>query len=185
MIASKKHFILALVVLMLVGGLAVTPRPALAADGSCAFYHWVRYGETLYSIGVAYGVHYTEIARVNNIANPRYIYAGQRLCIPSGGGAYYGTGGAYYYGTGGAYQNQYYYPYNYNYYNYNYNKNYYPYNYYYPYQYNQNGYWYNGRWYNGNPNDGTWNNVPNNNQYWYDGAWHSAPKGYPQSSYYK
>lgn len=47
-------------------------------------FHRVRYGETLYSIGRQYDVHPNHIAQVNNLYNPNYIYAGQRLRIPSG-----------------------------------------------------------------------------------------------------
>jgi LysM repeat protein len=56
---------------------APTSTPA-----SCRAYHTVRSGETLYRIGVNYGVSYVEIAIVNGIADPRLIYAGQKLCIP-------------------------------------------------------------------------------------------------------
>jgi LysM repeat protein len=59
----------------------VTPTPT-AQPLTCRAYHTVLAGETLYRIGVNYGVSYTEIARVNQLANPRLIYAGQRLCIP-------------------------------------------------------------------------------------------------------
>ncbi len=58
----------------------VTPIPLTPV--ACRTYHIVRSGETLYRIGVNYGVPYEEIARVNQLANPRLIYAGQRLCIP-------------------------------------------------------------------------------------------------------
>lgn len=58
----------------------VTPIPVTPV--SCRVYHVVRSGETLYRIGVNYGVPYQEIARANRLANPRLIYAGQRLCIP-------------------------------------------------------------------------------------------------------
>lgn len=57
----------------------VAPTPTAT---SCRAYHTVRSGETLYRIGVNYGVSYVEIAIVNGIANPRLIYAGQKLCIP-------------------------------------------------------------------------------------------------------
>ena len=59
-----------------------TATPSLVPPPACRAYHVVRSGETLYSIGIAYGVPYMEIARVNQLANPRLIYAGQRLCIP-------------------------------------------------------------------------------------------------------
>jgi LysM repeat protein len=51
-----------------------------------ASYHTVRYGETLYSIGRQYGVNPHKIAEVNGLYNPNYIYAGQVLYIPQGGG---------------------------------------------------------------------------------------------------
>jgi LysM repeat protein len=49
---------------------------------SCADYHTVKYGQTLYSIGRHYGVSPHAIARCNGIYNMNKIYAGQRLCIP-------------------------------------------------------------------------------------------------------
>ncbi len=55
-----------------------TPIPS----STCRAYYVVRSGDTLYRIGTLYGVSYTEIARVNQISNPRLIYAGQKLCIP-------------------------------------------------------------------------------------------------------
>lgn len=56
---------------------SATPPPV-----SCRVYHLVRSGETLYRIGITYGVYYQELARVNQLADPRLIYVGQRLCIP-------------------------------------------------------------------------------------------------------
>ena len=44
--------------------------------------HTVQWGETLYRIARNYGVYMWAIAHANNIANPNYIYAGQRLVIP-------------------------------------------------------------------------------------------------------
>ena len=61
-------------------------------------FHRVRYGETLYSIGRQYNVHPNHIAQVNNLYNPNYIYAGQRLRIPSGSS--YPWGGCGGYGSG-------------------------------------------------------------------------------------
>jgi len=49
---------------------------------SCAAYHRVRPGQTLYGIARMYGVPVGAIARANHIYNWDYIYAGQRLCIP-------------------------------------------------------------------------------------------------------
>jgi LysM repeat protein len=61
-------------------GPILTPTPTSAV--SCRAYHVVRSGDTLYRIGLTYGVPYMDIARANNLANPRLIYVGQRLCIP-------------------------------------------------------------------------------------------------------
>lgn len=49
------------------------------------FRHTVRAGETLSGIGRQYGVSANAIAAANGLANPNYIYVGQRLTIPSGG----------------------------------------------------------------------------------------------------
>ena len=48
----------------------------------CSTYHTVKFRESLYRIGLMYGMTWTPIARVNNIENPNRIYAGQVLCIP-------------------------------------------------------------------------------------------------------
>jgi LysM repeat protein len=60
--------------------------------------HTVQRGETIWSIASRYGTSVDVIARANGLSNPRFIYAGQRLAIPSGGGG--GTGTA---ATGGTY----------------------------------------------------------------------------------
>lgn len=44
--------------------------------------HIVGPGENLFRIALRYGVTIEEIARANNIVNPRYIYVGQELTIP-------------------------------------------------------------------------------------------------------
>lgn len=76
-----------LVVVLVVVLLALTVSVAAAkGDASGGMYHTVRYGETLYSIGRSYGVSPYAIAQANNLYNPNYIYAGQVLYIPSGGG---------------------------------------------------------------------------------------------------
>jgi LysM repeat protein len=61
----------------------VTPAPATTiAPSSCRAIYIVRQGDTLYRIALRYGTSYAEIARVNQISNPRLIYPGQQLCIP-------------------------------------------------------------------------------------------------------
>lgn len=46
----------------------------------------VRYGDTLYSIALHFGVSVQAVVQANGITNPNRIYAGQRLAIPGGGG---------------------------------------------------------------------------------------------------
>jgi LysM repeat protein len=48
--------------------------------------HTVRWGETVSSIARMYGSSVWSITRANNLYNPNYIYAGQVLYIPYGGG---------------------------------------------------------------------------------------------------
>jgi hypothetical protein len=56
-------------------------------------YYRVRWGDTLFSIGRRFGVYPYHIAQVNGLHNPNWIYAGQYLWIPSGGGWPGGCGG--------------------------------------------------------------------------------------------
>ena len=49
-------------------------------------YYTVQWGDTLFSIGRMFGVYPYYIAEVNGLQNPHYIYAGQVLYIPPGGG---------------------------------------------------------------------------------------------------
>jgi LysM repeat protein len=54
--------------------------------GGCAQTYIVQPGDTLSGIARWFGVSVHKLAAVNGIANPSHIYAGQRLCIPAGGG---------------------------------------------------------------------------------------------------
>jgi LysM repeat protein len=100
---SKNYLMLSLVVVLLIAGIGPAAQPAQAA--TCAYYHYVTYGESLSSIGAAYGVNWKDIASANGISSPYTIYPFQRLCIPSasGTGGTYGTGGPYTY-TGWSYR---------------------------------------------------------------------------------
>jgi len=77
----KKMLIILAVVLIL--GLLTTAVSYAAPPAYGPIYHYVRYGETLSSIGRLYGVNPYAIARANGLANPNYIYSGQVLLIPS------------------------------------------------------------------------------------------------------
>ncbi len=87
-------FVVAALQLVLVSATYAAPA-AWGDDGGA--YHTVRYGETLYSIGRAYGVNPHRIAEANGLYNPNYIYAGQVLYIPKGhqGGHKPGGGGGH------------------------------------------------------------------------------------------
>jgi LysM repeat protein len=77
--------LVSLVLAFLIVGVGVAPASA-ASDESVAYnaVHVVRRGETLYSIARSHGVDMRAIVRANGITNPNYIYAGQRLTIPTG-----------------------------------------------------------------------------------------------------
>jgi LysM domain-containing protein len=76
-----KKFFLILAVLSI--ALSATAFPARAA--TCTQYHRVRAGESLYGIGLTYGVTWRYLAQINNIANPGRIFAGQQLCVSQDG----------------------------------------------------------------------------------------------------
>ena len=71
--------------LLLVASLLVYTLSATVAPASAETIHVVRPGETLYSIGRLHGVNPYDIAALNGLANPNYIYVGQRLRIPGTG----------------------------------------------------------------------------------------------------
>lgn len=54
---------------------------ANAASPSASIYT-VSYGDTLYSLAVRFGTTTQEMARVNGLYNPNFIYTGQRLNLP-------------------------------------------------------------------------------------------------------
>lgn len=51
---------------------------------NCSQYYYVQRGDTLSSIARWFGVSVNALAQANGISNPSRIYAGQKLCIPSG-----------------------------------------------------------------------------------------------------
>lgn len=123
---TQKSILILLALIVAFSGFGFTSQPAKSAK--CAYYHTVWYGETLYKIGLQYGMTWDKIASANNINRPGKIYAGEVLCIPTVKNAYYGSGGPYnynnygynYYGYGGPYNYYNYYGYGGQYVDYNY-----------------------------------------------------------------
>ncbi len=76
----KVMFILGLVLLL---QLALVPVSSAAPPPSGGFWHYVRHGETLFSIGRLYGVNAYTICSANGLYNCNYIWAGQSLWIPT------------------------------------------------------------------------------------------------------
>ena len=89
--------VMALLLVMATTTLAA-PKESPAPAPSRVLVHWVRWGETLSSIGRHYGVNAWTIARYNGIRNPNYVRAGQRLWIPVGYGPYHPVSYHPYYG---------------------------------------------------------------------------------------
>jgi hypothetical protein len=56
-----------------------------ASGSSCDTEYIVQWGDTLYLIGLRYGVSWPEIAANNGIGSPYWVYAGQHLCISGAG----------------------------------------------------------------------------------------------------
>ena len=74
--------LLLIIVLILLFQLLWVSAAAAAPPESGGFWHRVRYGETLYSIGRGYGVSPYAICSLNGLRNCNYIKGGQVLWIP-------------------------------------------------------------------------------------------------------
>ena len=80
-IAARLVFVTFAILLTIACGAFVAPR-ATAAPVEDAVIYVVRAGDTLNIIAARYGVSVAALVRVNGIANPNFIYIGQRLTIP-------------------------------------------------------------------------------------------------------
>jgi LysM repeat protein len=76
------HKVLLILGLVLLLQLALVPASSAAPPPSGGFWHYVRHGETLFSIGRLYGVNAHTICSVNGLGNCNRIRAGQALWIP-------------------------------------------------------------------------------------------------------
>jgi len=83
-VALKGVLVLFLVMALL--GLSSAPVSAFPKSTDTVV-HVVQWGETLQIIARRYGTTYAAIASANNLANPNFVYAGQRLVIPTGAAA--------------------------------------------------------------------------------------------------
>lgn len=86
-----------MVVVLVFSLTVVNFAPALASSssssGSCDNEYIVQWGDTLYQIGLRYGVSWPDIAANNGIGSPYWVYAGQHLCISGAGSGSSGSEG--------------------------------------------------------------------------------------------
>jgi LysM repeat protein len=80
----RSQGLIAVIVLAAQLGLLVAPVHA-APRATDPVVHVVRWGETLHLIARRYGTTTGAIASANNLRNPNFVYAGQRLVIPTNG----------------------------------------------------------------------------------------------------
>ena len=92
----KTHFRAKIVILLVVVLVALVLPSSAHAQGRI---HYVQRGDTLYSIARWYGTSVSAIMNANGLRNPNFIWVGQRLTIPGGGGSSGGSGGSS--GSGG------------------------------------------------------------------------------------
>jgi len=64
---------------------APTPPPAPATDAENVYV--IKVGDSLSSVADFFGVSMSEIVQANKLDNPDFVFVGQRLLIPSAGGA--------------------------------------------------------------------------------------------------
>jgi LysM repeat protein len=71
-----------LIALLVCSSAPVAAAPASETKATGAVVHVVQWGENLSLIASRYGVTVSAIVQANSLANPNFIYAGQRLTIP-------------------------------------------------------------------------------------------------------
>jgi LysM repeat protein len=93
MLTRKKSWLnwlqIGLVVILVLSLTVVNFTPAMASNpesgSTCDTEYVVQWGDTLYLIGLRYGVSWPEIAANNGIGSPYWVYAGQHICISGSG----------------------------------------------------------------------------------------------------
>lgn len=84
-------WLLANLLILLVGGWATVPRLASITPELACAWHVVAPGDTLGNLGAAHHTSALAIARANSLPDPNRIYVGERLCIPL---AFFASSGA-------------------------------------------------------------------------------------------
>lgn len=77
---SSKRILIVVVILVLSALLFSIPAQAANA-ATCAQYHYVQSGETLFRISRWYGTTVAELQRINGLGSSTRIYAGTSLCV--------------------------------------------------------------------------------------------------------
>lgn len=88
---SKRLHKLVLVLLLMSLLSAFAAVPAAQASGYCTQWHTVQRGQNLFRIALSYGTTVGHLQSLNGIINANRIYAGQVLCVGTGGGTPGGT----------------------------------------------------------------------------------------------
>ncbi len=91
---KKLRFVLAVLLSLAILSSGFGAVPAATATGGSV--HIVRPGETLSYIASRYGVTVPQLVSANHLANPNFIWVGQRILIPGGSGGSQGSSGSVY-----------------------------------------------------------------------------------------
>ncbi len=80
-----------LLAVLVISALVLTATPAFAAPpataggSGCAQFYTVMRGDNLYRIALRFHTTTYNLMRLNGLANPNFIFAGQTLCVAAGG----------------------------------------------------------------------------------------------------
>jgi hypothetical protein len=87
--------ILAVILVFSLTSASITPGYASSSNSgsTCENEYIVQWGDTLYKIGLKFGVSWPVIAANNGIGSPYWVYAGQRICISGASSGTVGSSG--------------------------------------------------------------------------------------------
>ncbi len=83
--ASPQRPLLAQAVAPVAAPVSAPLAATITATVGCTATYTIQPGDTLWRIGLKYGVEWPQIAAKNGLANPGLIFAGQSLCLPEAG----------------------------------------------------------------------------------------------------